>query len=75
MSLDLRDLRAKITPETWCWLEATHRITGRDIAEIVREHLHDIALNQLRIASVANRLLDAEGLSGSIGDRQGGASR
>ena len=39
MAADLKDLRAKITPRAWCFLEADSRATGKDIAELVREIL------------------------------------
>lgn len=65
MSTELHDLRAKVTAETHVWLEAVHRVTGRDVAEIVRSHLHEIALRELRVASVMQRLAHAEGISGN----------
>lgn len=64
MSLELKDFRGRITVETACILESESRATGRDRQEIVRQILHDWALQQIRIASVAHRLLQAEGLAG-----------
>lgn len=64
MSAELRDLRTKVTAETHVWLEAVHRVTGKDVAEIVRNQLHEIALRELRIASVAQALAKAEGITG-----------
>ena len=43
MSADLKDLRAKVTPETDAVLEAVARATGEDRAVIVRKILHDWA--------------------------------
>ncbi len=71
MSADLKDLRAKITPETWCWLEALHRATGKEQSEIVRDVLHDWASKHLDASSIAGRLLYGEGLAGKNGERRG----
>lgn len=68
---ELRDLRAKVTPETWCALEAEHRATGRDHSEIVREVMHDWAYQKIRAANVLDRLLTAEGITGKGRERGG----
>ena len=68
MSLDLHDLRAKITPRTHAWLEARHRVTGDEVSAIVREILDAHAARELEIATVADRLLRGEGLPGIAGD-------
>lgn len=73
MSNDLRDLRAKVTAEAWCALEAETQISGRDKSEIVREILHAWALEQMRKASVLDRLLQVEGMTGIAGERGGGS--
>lgn len=62
MSLELRDLRAKITPETHCALMAAARATGKEQSEIVRHVLHSWAEEQMRTAMVLQGLLASEGL-------------
>jgi predicted DNA-binding protein len=62
VSLELRDLRLKITPETHCWLEAESRTTGKDKPQIVRELLHQYVLEKLNQSDIFNSLLVAEGL-------------
>lgn len=64
MSVELKDFRGRITPETWCWLEALSRSTGEEQQTIVRDVLHRWASTQLRASSIAERLLASEGLSG-----------
>lgn len=64
MSSELRDLRAKVTAEAYCVLEAETRVTGKEKSEIVREILHAWALEQMRKATVLDRLLIAEGMAG-----------
>lgn len=68
MSLDLHDLRAKITPRTHAWLEARHRVTGEEVSAIVREILDQHAERELDVAKVADVLLRREGLPGISGD-------
>lgn len=65
MSTDLKDFRGRITPETWCWLEALSRATGDEQQTIVREVLHRWAVQQLHASSIAKNLLESEGLSGN----------
>jgi len=69
---DLRDFRGKITPETWCWLEAVHRATGDEHSAIVRDVLHRWAGENLRAATIAGRLLSAEGIARNTGEADGG---
>lgn len=71
MSLDLKDLRAKITPEADAALEARAASTGKEKAEIVRELLHEWALSQIQMAKLLDRRLKAEGFSG-IGEMEQG---
>lgn len=70
MSAELKDLRAKITPETWCWLEAVSRATGDDQQSIVRDVLHRWASQNLHASSIAAKLMAAEGIAGN--GREGG---
>lgn len=69
MSADLKDGRYKITGLAWCYLEAEHRATGDDQSEIVRDILHKWAESKHRAAIEAQKLLQAEGLSGNRGDK------
>ena len=78
MSIELHDLRGKITARTHCALEARHRATGKDRAEIVREILDAWAAEEVHAANVLHRMLRGEGLpgidggsSGSVGECEG----
>ncbi len=64
MSEPLKDLRAKITPETAAVLEGLHRATGQDISEIVRGVLHVWASEKFTELSMVHKMLQAEGLPG-----------
>ncbi len=64
MAADLRDFRGKITIETYCVLEAEHRVTGEDQSAIARGVLHEWALRKLQVAKVADSLLRSEGEPG-----------
>ena len=68
MSAELKDFRGKITGLAWCWLEAEHRATGSDQSEIVRDLLHEWAERKHHASIEAQRLMEAEGLSGNIRD-------
>lgn len=68
MSLELRDLRAKVDVETDCWLTAMARSTNRDKGAIVREILHEHASQHLRASKIAARLLEVEGIAGNRGE-------
>lgn len=74
MAAELKDLRAKITAETHCVLEAVNRVTGQDKSEVVREILHTWALEKLRIAKITDSMLRAEGMpgiaEGAVGNRR-----
>lgn len=74
MGIELKDFRGRITPEADCVLEAESRSTGRERQEIVRDILHEWALQRIRGASVLHRLLHAEGLPG-IGEGVEGNAR
>lgn len=69
--MDLRDLRAKVTVETDCALDAHARATGKDRSEIVREVLHGWALQQIDTSTLLLRRLTAEGLSAPKGGGTG----
>lgn len=67
----LKDFRGKITAETWCAIEAEHRLTGNDHSAIVREILHGWALRKIEESSVLSRLLAGEGIDGSARELTG----
>lgn len=71
MGIELKDFRAKVTPETDAVLEGISRATGQDRAEVARAVLHEWAMKQIHAASVTHRLLLAEGLAGIDGGTQG----
>jgi len=66
VSLELEDFRGKITRLTWCYLEAEHRIGGKDQSEIVRDILHEWAELKHRAAIEAQKLLAVKGTSGNV---------
>lgn len=75
MSAPLKDFRGKITTETWCAIEAEHRISGRDHSEIAREVLHAWACERIRQASVMQGLMEAEGIGGNEREARGTRGR
>ena len=62
---ELRDLRAKITPEADQVLEAISRASGQEKSEVVRAVLHEWAGRKLHEATLIHRLAMREGSSGS----------
>lgn len=74
MSIDLKDFRGKITPETDAVLEAINRAGGIERSEIARNVLHEWALQKINEASVLNKLLASEGMLGS-GQGKSGSQR
>lgn len=69
MSDVLKDFRGKITAETWCVIEAEHRLMGEDHSAIVREVLHGWALKKIEAARLTTRILEAEGIAAKAGER------
>jgi hypothetical protein len=62
MSADLGDLkRVKLTEESLAWLEAESRATGKTRQEILRDTMHDHALQQRQKAKVLLALWPREG--------------
>lgn len=68
---DLRDLRAKVTPETAAVLDAVAEATGQDRSEIVREVLHRWAADEIRRHKVLRRTLEREGLEAPVNGTRG----
>lgn len=64
MSLELIDVRTKITVETAAALEAENLVTGRDKTEIMREVLAVWAMERIHKARLLNDALKTQGLSG-----------
>ncbi len=64
MTAELKDLRAKVTLETWAALKAESQVSGRDQSEIVRAVLHQWATERMRAATLLNATLVSEGLPG-----------
>ena len=62
MSIDLKDLRAKITIEADCAIEAVARVRNVDRSEIVREVMHKWALQQIETCRVMHNLMRSEGV-------------
>lgn len=75
MALDLKDIRCKVHPITFAFLEGEGRSRGADKCVVIREILDGWA-NAKHVAHMeTQRLLHAEGLAGTIqvGSGQSGA--
>lgn len=71
MSLPLKDLgKAKVTAETDAWLSVRARRTGRSKLDLMRDALHDLAIEELHDAKLLVALAEVEGIRG---DRRGHA--
>lgn len=66
MSLDLKDLRCKVDPVTFAFLEAEARSRDLDKCVIVRELLNAWAESRRAAFMETQRLLTAEGLIGEV---------
>lgn len=65
MAADFRQFKGNITVEADVMIDAIAEVTGKDRGEVVRDVLHEWALLQIRITTVARRRLKAEVLTGS----------
>lgn len=65
MSIELIDLRAKITELTDVVLDVQHNLTGKDRSEIVRDVLHEWAARCEREATLICKALDSKGIKGN----------
>jgi len=68
MTIELIDLRAKITELTDVVLEAQQRISGKERSEIVRDVLHEWASCREREATLLRSLMESKGISGNRRD-------
>ena len=71
MADDLRDCRTKLTAFSDQVVEALHRVTGQDKSEIVRQWVHERALEEHRRAVMIGRLTSE--WKGVTPSREGGS--
>lgn len=64
MSLDLKDLRVRLTVESWAAIQARAEVSGKEMSEVVREILHAWFVKQRDEIILLNRNLEREGLPG-----------
>jgi hypothetical protein len=62
--VDLIDFRGKITPRSHSVLTAIARATGKDLAEVAREWLDEMAETRIHEATLIVRLTRGEGHAG-----------
>lgn len=62
VGLDLKDLRAKLTPEAHCVLHAYAAAHDLDASEVVRDVMTEWARKQIHAATVMRAALIREGL-------------
>jgi hypothetical protein len=75
MSLELIDLRAKITAETYCAIAAHARAHDVEKGEVVREILHGWAVKQIHGARMLASCLRAKGMTAAAEGIGGAATK
>jgi hypothetical protein len=75
MSIELRDIRAKVTIEADIALEVECAALGKEKSELVREIIQGWAERRIHFATVLGRRLHAEGISGNPRESQGSSGR
>lgn len=68
MTIELIDLRAKITELTDAVLDVQQRVSGKERSEIVRDVLHEWASCREREATLLRGVLEAKGIAGNRGE-------
>jgi len=68
VSLELVDVRVKVSPEAHAALSAFAEADGVELGELARSILHSWAETRIKAASVLQRRLKAAGI---VGDREG----
>ena len=66
MSLDLKDIRCKVHPVCFAFLEGQARSRGVDKCVVIREVLESWANDKYVAHMETQRLLSAEGLNGAL---------